>query len=67
MSGREVFRDSPQVMSKSADTSKKKKEMLPEPFARQGVGPSSENFSLILNTPMLKIFSETEADTSMMK
>ena len=37
--GSTVSRSSPQVMSKSAEISKKKNEIEPLPVARQGVGP----------------------------
>ena len=58
---------SPQVMSKSAEISKKSSEIEPVPRARHGVGPSSAKSSRMLNTPAPKAFSETEAEISTMK
>lgn len=64
--GRTVSRSSPQVMSKSAEISKKKNEIEPVPLARHGLGPDRANRSEIENTPTPNALSDTEACTSMM-
>ena len=42
-------------------------ETLPRPFARHGVGPSSENLSRMLSTSSAEDFSDSAAEISTMK
>ena len=65
--GKVVSASSPQVMSKSAESSKNKIEIEPFPCARHGVGPSNWNSRRMEKTPTPKALSDTEADISMMK
>ncbi len=58
---------SPQVSSKSTDTSKKKNEIEPRPWARHGEVPSSANCRWMLKTPTPNTFSDTDAEISTMK
>ena len=58
---------SPQVSSKSADTSKKRNEIEPLPLARQGDVPESSKARRMLKTPMPKTLSDTDAEIATMK
>ena len=64
--GRVVLRDSPQVMSKSAEISKNSNEIDPRPCARHGAGPSRVNRRSMPNKPTPNALSDTPAEMLMM-
>jgi hypothetical protein len=62
-----VFSTSPQVKSNATVMDRNSSLSLPDPLARHGVGPTSENASVMLNSPAPNTFTSTPQEMSMLK